>query len=229
MKYNNLSIKEIPQNDRPRERLLKYGAEVLSDSELLAIMLRTGTKNLNAVLLSQKILGGRGGLRFLEESSVQELSSISGIGNAKASIIKAAIELGKRLRSSDINDKIEIKSPKDISDILMESMRYLKKEHFKVVFLNIKNIVIDISNLSIGTLNSSIVHPREVFYDAIKKTAYSMIICHNHPSGDPTPSSEDINTTRRLVEVGKLVGIEILDHLIIGDGVYISFKEEKLI
>lgn len=229
MKNTNLSIKEIPQNDRPRERLIKYGVKVLSDSELLAIILRTGTKNLNAVLLSQKILGHYGGLKYLNESSIQELSSIDGIGEAKASIIKAAVELGIRLNGPEINVKMEINSPKDIFNILLGSMRDLKKEHFKVIFLNVKNVIIDISDLSIGTLNSSIVHPREVFYDAIKKTAYSIIICHNHPSGDPSPSNDDIKVTKRLVEVGRLIGIEVLDHIIIGDGTYISFKEINLI
>ncbi|KMT21536.1 RadC family protein [Clostridium cylindrosporum] len=229
MKSNNLSIKEIPQNDRPRERLLKYGAEVLSNSELLAVILRTGTRNLNAISLAQNILSSKEGLKFLCSASVQELSSISGIGSAKAAIIKASIELGRRLRNFRTDEKIKITSPKDMANMLMEDMRYLKKEHFRVVFLNTKNIVLDVSDLSIGTLNSSVVHPREVFYDAIKKTAYSIVICHNHPSGDPTPSSEDINVTNRLSEVGKIIGIELLDHLVIGDGVYVSFKEKGLI
>lgn len=229
MKETSLSIKEIPQNDRPRERLIKYGAEVLSDSELLAVVLGSGTRKLNAILLAQNILASNGGLRFLCDSSIQELSGISGIGNAKASIIKASIELGKRLRNSKSDEKITISSPEDIANLVMEDMRYLKKEHFRVIFLNTKNVVIDICDLSIGTLNSSIVHPREVFYDAIKKTAYSIIVCHNHPSGDPSPSSEDINITNRLSEVGKLIGIELLDHLIVGDGIYVSFKEKGLI
>ncbi len=225
----NLLIKDIPQSDRPRERLIKYGPEVLSNSELLAIIIRTGTKNINALSLAQKILNLGDGLRFLQDSSIQELSSITGIGNSKAAIIKASVELGKRVRGFKGQENIKITSPKDVANMLLDDMKYLKKEHFKVVFLNVKNIVIDVSDLSIGSLNSSIVHPREVFYDAIKKTAYSIIVCHNHPSGDPTPSKEDINITKRLIEVGKIIGIELLDHIIIGDDDYISLKEKDLI
>lgn len=229
MKHTNLSIKEIPQSDRPRERLIKYGAEVLSNSELLAVILRTGTRNLNAISLAQSILSSSEGLKFLCNSSIEELSKINGVGTAKAAIIKASIELGNRLRSFRTDELIIINSPKDVANMIIEDMRYLKKEHFKVVFLNAKNVVIDVSDLSIGSLNSSIVHPREVFYAAIKKAAYSIVVCHNHPSGDPTPSREDINVTNRLCEVGKLIGIELLDHLIIGDGIYVSFKEKGLI
>ncbi|MEG0371264.1 MAG: DNA repair protein RadC [Clostridium sp.] len=226
---NTLSIKEIPREDRPRERLLKYGAEVLSNSELLAVIIGKGTRNQNAITLAQNILGSNEGLKFLCTSSVQELLNINGIGNAKVAIIKASIELGRRMRSFRTDEKIVITSPKNAADLLIEDMRYLKKEHFRVMFLNTKNQVIDVSDLSIGTLNSSIVHPREVFYDAIKKVANSIVICHNHPSGDPTPSKEDINVTSRLREVGKLIGIELLDHIIIGDGVYVSLKEKGLI
>lgn len=229
MNITNLSIKDIPQNDRPRERLLKYGPEVLSNAELLAVIIRTGTKNQNALNLAQSILSKSNGLRFLCSSSVQELSNIKGIGEAKAAIIKASLELGNRLRSFRKDEKITIKHPRDVANMLMEDMRYLKKEHFKVIFLDTKNNVIDISDISVGTLNSSIVHPREVFYEAIKKTAFSIVICHNHPSGDPTPSKEDINVTLRLKEVGKLIGIELLDHIVIGDGIYVSFKEKSII
>lgn len=225
----NLLIKDIPQGDRPRERLIKYGPEALSNSELLAIIIRTGTKNVNALSLAQTILSLGDGLKFLKESSIQELSSISGIGNSKAAIIKASVELGNRVRSFKGRENIKITSPKDVANMLLDDMRYLKKEHFKVVFLNVKNVVIDVSDLSIGSLNSSIVHPREVYYDAIKKTAYSIIVCHNHPSGDPTPSKEDISITKRLIEVGKIIGIELLDHIIIGNDDYISFKEKGLI
>lgn len=225
----NLLIKDIPQGDRPRERLIKYGPEALSNSELLAIIIRTGTKNINALSLAQRILSLGDGLKFLQESSIQELSSISGIGNSKAAIIKASVELGNRVRSFKGRENIKITSPKDVANMLLDDMRYLKKEHFKVVFLNVKNVVIDVSDLSIGSLNSSIVHPREVYYDAIKKTAYSIIVCHNHPSGDPTPSKEDISITKRLIEVGKIIGIELLDHIIIGNDDYISFKEKGLI
>ena len=229
MDNENFTIKEIPMEDRPRERLIKYGPEVLSNSELLAILIRTGTKSESAIKIAQKMVGTTEGLQFVSTSTVQELSQIKGIGNAKASQIKAAVELGRRLRNFRIDHKIKINKPQDAVEILMEDMRYLKKEHLRVVFLNTKNIVIDVKDLSIGSLSTSVVHPREIFSEAIRKSSSSIIVCHNHPSGDPTPSQEDINITRRLFEVGKLIGIDLLDHLIIGDGNYVSLKEKGII
>ncbi|EYE88457.1 hypothetical protein Q428_07695 [Fervidicella metallireducens AeB] len=229
MRDNNLTIKDIPVEDRPRERLIKYGAEVLSNAELLAIILRTGTKSESAINIANRILSSKDGLEFLVNSSVQELSSIKGIGDAKAAQIKAAIEIGKRMRNYRSDKKFKITSPADAAELVLEDLRYLKKEYLRVIFLNTKNIVIDVKDLSIGSLSSSIVHPREVFCEAIKKSTSSIIITHNHPSGDPTPSQEDINITKRLCEAGKIIGIEILDHLIIGDGCYISLKEKGII
>lgn len=229
MKEDGFSIKDIPIEERPRERLLKYGAEVLSNSELLAILIRTGTKSESAIKLAQRIVGTNEGIRFVSSATVQELSQIKGIGGAKASQIKAAIELGRRLRNYRVDHKIVINKPEDAVDILMEDMRYLKKEHLRVIFLNTKNIIIEVKDLSIGSLSSSVVHPREIFSEAIRKSSSSIIVSHNHPSGDPTPSQEDINITRRLHEVGKLIGIDLLDHLIIGDGNYISLKEKGII
>lgn len=229
MGNNNLTIKDIPVDDRPRERLIKFGAEVLSNAELLAIILRVGTKSESAINMANRILGSNGGLQYLSSATVQELGNIKGIGSAKAAQIKAALELGKRLRGFRSDVKVKISSPEDIVEIVMEDMRYLKKEYLKTIFLNTKNIVIDVKDLSIGSLNSSIVHPREIFSEAIRKSSSSIVICHNHPSGDPTPSQEDINITKRLFEVGKLVGIDLLDHVIIGDGNYISLKEKNII
>lgn len=229
MSNYNLSLKEIPIEERPTERLIKYGAEVLSNSELLAILIRTGTKSESAIALAQRIISTNEGLKFISSSTLQELSSFKGIGEAKASQIKAAIELGRRLRNYRTDNKLKIGRPQDAIDILMEDMRYLKKEHLRVIFLNTKNIVIDIKDLSIGSLSSSVVHPREIFSEAIRKSSSSIIICHNHPSGDPTPSNEDVNITKRLDEVGKIIGIDLLDHLIIGDGNYISLKEKGII
>lgn len=229
MKSENFTIKDIPVEDRPRERLIKYGAEVLSNSELLAILIRVGTKNESAINIAQGMISTKEGLQFVSTSTVQELSAIKGIGPAKASQIKAAIELGRRLRNSRADHKIKINKPQDAIEILMEDMRYLKKEHLRVIFLNTKNFIIEVKDLSIGSLNSSVVHPREIFSEAIRKSSSSIIVCHNHPSGDPTPSQEDINITRRLNEVGKLIGIDLLDHLIIGDGNYISLKEKGII
>lgn len=229
MNTKGLTIKDIPVDDRPRERLIKYGPEVLSNAELLAILLRTGTKSENAISIANRVMGRGEGIKFLASCTVQELSSIKGIGSAKASQIMAAVELGKRIRGYRSNKKIKIGSPGDAADIIMDDMRYLKKEHLRVLFLDTKNQVIEAKDLSIGSLNASVVHPREIYSEAIRKSSSSIIICHNHPSGDPTPSQEDINITKRLNEVGKLVGIDLLDHLIIGDGCYISLKEKGII
>lgn len=224
---SDFRIKDIPHDERPRERLIKFGPESLSNAELLAILLRTGTKDSNAINLAQNIIS-KNGLDFLSNCTIEELSSIKGVGLAKAAQIKAAIELGKRLRGLRNSNKIKITSPRDVFNLIGEDMRYLKKEFLRIILLNTKNIVIDIKDISIGSLNSSIVHPREVFNEAIRKSSSSIIICHNHPSGDPEPSMEDINITKRLFEVGKVVGIELLDHIIIGDGCYISLKEKNL-
>jgi DNA repair protein RadC len=229
MKEEHFTIKDIPIEDRPRERLIKFGPEALSNAELLAIILRTGTKSESAINMANRIMSGNDGLKFLSSCTIQELSQIKGIGNAKAAQIKAAVEIGKRLKGYKSDHKIKINSPEDIANLVMEDMRFLKKEHLRVIFLNTKNIVIDVKDLSIGSLNASVVHPREIYSEAIRKSSASIIICHNHPSGDPAQSQEDINITRRLYEVGKLVGIDLLDHVIIGDGCYISLKEKGIL
>lgn len=228
----HLTIKDLPEGERPRERLLKYGAENLTDAELLAIIIRTGSRSETAVNLSQRLLLGEkgvNGLRFLVEASIEELGKIKGIGMAKAAQIKAAIEIGKRLASLSQSERPVIKCPGDVRNLLMEEMRYLDKEYFKIILLNIKNQVIHVEDVSVGSLNSSIVHPREIFKIAIRRSSAALILVHNHPSGDPTPSGEDVEITRRLVESGKLLGIDVLDHVIIGDGRYTSLKEKGLI
>ena len=226
--YNSLKIIDLPSNERPREKLIRYGAGELSNSELLAVVLRCGTKSENIINLCNRLLKETGGLNGLLDFSVKEFMEINGIGEAKAAQLLSIAELSKRFKSFKSGDTIKIKSPKDAVDFLMEEMRYLREEHLKVIMLNTKNIVISVKDVSIGSLNSSIVHPREVFLDAIKKSSASIIICHNHPSGDPSPSKEDIEITKRLIECGKLLGIEILDHLIIGNGIYISLKEKGI-
>lgn len=222
---NGIRIKELPTSDRPRERLIKNGANVLSNAELLAILIRTGIKNENALALSYGLLKQKEGLRFLIDCTVQELSSIRGIGMAKAAQLKAAVELGKRVAASVSSEEVCVKRPKDAVNMVMEDMRYLKKEYMKLMLLNIKCCVIGIEDVSVGNLNSSIVHPREVFIPAIKKSSASIILIHNHPSGDPAPSNEDISITKRVAEAGKIIGIELADHIIIGDGKYVSLKE----
>lgn len=226
---SDILIKDIPPEERPRERLQRYGARVLSDAELLAVLIRTGTRAESALVLAQRILkgdGGKSGLAYVVDSSVEELSKIKGIGAAKAVQIKAAVELGRRISSNSRRQRVTITSPSDVKDLLMAEMRFLEKEHFKIILLNIKNHVISIEEISIGSLNSSIVHPREVFKPAIRRSSASVILVHNHPSGDPTPSREDIEVTARLVEAGKILGISVLDHIIIGNNSILSLKEK---
>ncbi|URZ15714.1 RadC family protein [Clostridium felsineum] len=229
MMNGNLKITDLPESERPRERLLRYGSEVLSNSELLAIILRTGTLNENIINLSSRILKENGGLNGVLSLSLEELKNIKGIGKAKAVQILAISELFKRFKAYKSGDSIRITSPKDAANIVMEEMKSFNKEHLYVIMLNTKNSVIKISDVSVGSLNSSIVHPREVYVEPILKHAASIILCHNHPSGDPKPSGEDLNITKRLYECSKFIGIELLDHIIIGDGIYISLKEEGLL
>lgn len=224
----NQRIFEMNKDERPREKMLNIGVENLTSSELLAIMIRTGNKKNNAIELSRNILSQVDGIRGLVDVSIEELCSIDGVGLSKASIIKAAIELGRRISDYRPN-KLKISTPSDVAGYYMENMRYLKKEVFKVVLLNTKNEIIKDIDVSVGSLNTSIVHPREVFLEAIKRSANSIILIHNHPSGNCTPSKEDINITKRLFETGEIIGIEVLDHIIIGDGDYQSLKKLEII
>ncbi|RKD27979.1 DNA replication and repair protein RadC [Caminicella sporogenes DSM 14501] len=225
-----LTIKEMPESERPREKMILYGPSSLSNSELLAILIRTGSREHSALELANIILSqDEKGIRFLADCTIEELSQIKGIGCSKACQILAAVELGSRISKSLIDFRVSIKSPKDVVDFFIEDMKFLNKEHFKIVLLNTKNEIITYETISIGSLNASIVHPREVFNRAIKKNAASVILLHNHPSGNPNPSREDINITKRLVNAGKIIGIEVLDHIIIGDGNYYSMKENMMI
>jgi len=221
----SLTLRDIPEEDRPRERMLRYGVRALSDAELLAVLLRTGTRHESAVTLAQRVLKEAGGLRNIPDMNVAEMTAIKGVGKAKALQIQAGIELGRRLSQLLPEERPVIRSPRDAASLVMEDLRYLQKEHFVVLFLNTKNHVIAKETLSMGSLNASLVHPREVFRSAIKRGSASIICIHNHPSGDPTPSREDIALTRRLAKAGELIGIELLDHLVIGDNRYVSLKE----
>lgn len=224
-----LTLREVPQDERPRERMLQFGADALSNAELLAILLRTGTYAESAVRLAQTVLKEIGGLRQLSDATVEQLTNIKGIGTAKALQLQAGIELGKRMARSKLADVVTIRSPQDVMNLMSEQLRYLQKEHFVCLFLNTKNHVIAEETLSMGSLNGSIVHPREVFRAAIKRSSAAIICVHNHPSGDPTPSTDDIEVTQRLVEAGQLLGIEVLDHVIIGDQRFVSLKQEGLV
>lgn len=231
MEYR-LRMKDIPASERPYEKLEKYGSETLSNAELLAIIIRTGSPEETSVTLAQRLLSlgqDNDGILFLHNLSVQELRKTKGIGRVKALQIKAVMELSKRASASMINNgRVTIKSPVEVSALLMEDMRHLKKEVFKIILLNTKNHIIKVLNVSIGSLNSSIVHPREVFSEAVKAGCCGILLVHNHPSGDPEPSREDIETTQRLINAGSILGIKVLDHVVIGDGRYISFKEQGL-
>ncbi|WP_125152610.1 RadC family protein [Clostridium rectalis] len=226
---DELKIVDLPKNERPRERLFRYGVESLSNVELLALILRTGNKNENILSFCGRIMKISGGLNGILNLSLDELIKIKGIGKAKASQILALGELSKRFRSFKSGSDYQIKAPDDVALLVMEEMKGLKQEFLKVVMLNTKNYIINIKNIFIGTLNSSIIHPREIFKEAIKNSSSAIIMCHNHPSGDPTPSNEDINVTYRIDQCSKLIGIDLLDHIIIGDGVYISLKEKGIV
>ncbi|HAM81431.1 RadC family protein [Ornithinibacillus bavariensis] len=219
-------IKDVPKEDRPRERLLSLGASHLSNQELLAILLGSGTKDESVMALANRLLMHFEGLKLLKDATIEELTAIKGIGSAKGVLILSALELGKRLSQYKASEKYVIRSPEDGADYIMEELRNLNQEHFVVLFLNTKNQIIHRQTIFIGSLNASIVHPREVFREAVKRSAASIIVAHNHPSGDPTPSQEDIHVTRRLAESGKMIGIELLDHLVIGDRKFVSLKEK---
>lgn len=220
-----MTLKDYPPETRPREKLLMFGSEALSDQELLAILLRTGTKEKSALKLAEDLLQ-KGGLTLLTQISVEELSSNKGMGMAKAAQLKAAVEISKRLARQSSGARPVIRCPQDAAQLVMGEMSYLDREHFKVINLNTKKQVMTIDTVSIGSLNSSIVHPREVFKLPIKRSAASLILLHNHPSGDIMPSQEDVEVTKRLVEAGRILGLEILDHLIIGQNKYLSMKEK---
>ncbi|MDD4171412.1 MAG: DNA repair protein RadC [Syntrophomonas sp.] len=222
----------MPIDMRPREKLLALGPDALNEHELLAIILGQGTRDTSALELANQLLSTYEGLRHLQKASLEELIQVKGVGTAKAASIMAAFEIGRRV-SKDVESRFLIKSPEDVTQIvkqiLIQEMRDYDREHFMVLYLDRKGGLIVKEDISIGGLHSSIVHPREVFKTAVKRSAASMILAHNHPSGDPAPSREDIDITRRLIEAGHIMGIEILDHVIIGENTYCSLKEKGLI
>ncbi len=224
-----LKIKDIPCNERPREKMSIYGVESLGNSELLAILLGSGSKKENVLQLSSRVLKEFGGLNNVFSASKEELTEIQGIGIAKASQLIALSELCKRYRSYKSKEKIKITEPKDIVENFMEEMRVYSKEILKLLVLNTKKEIVTARDISIGTNNSALIHPREVFNLAIKNCGDSIILIHNHPSGDPKPSKNDINVTLRLKECGKLLGIELIDHIIIGDRKFTSMKEKGFV
>lgn len=222
------TIKEIPLNDRPREKMAANGAAVLTDAELIAILLRTGTAEKSAIDIASEMTAD-GGLykRLAGITRLNELTNIKGLGQAKAATVLAALEIGRRIASAKPIEKIHFSCPQDVAEFLMPRLRYAAKEQFVVILLNNKNKVIGTEVVSEGSLSSSIVHPREVFAPAILHHAAAIMVAHNHPSGDPKPSIEDEEVTRQLLRSGKVLGIPMIDHVIIGDGNYYSFLENE--
>lgn len=221
-----MKMKELPQSERPYEKLEMYGAHTLSNAELLAIIIKSGTKEESSISTAQKILSMKNknsdNLRFIQDMSIEEFMSIKGIGKVKAIQLKAVCEIAKRISRPIENTKVQINCPQDVANLLNDELKYEKREIVKVVILNTKNIVVKIIDICLGSDNSAILKPRDALIDAIKMGAPKIILVHNHPSGDPTPSSADINFTNRLVQASSIIGIELLDHIIIGDSKFES-------
>ena len=228
MERRRYTIKQLPPELRPRERLLQSGPSALSDSELLGLLLGIGSRKKTAVELAGEVISEAGGLHSLYDVSVHELMQVNGIGEAKACIILAAVELGRRIGQVRNPGRPVISSPADVERLLRGRIANLDRENFVVVLLNTKNEVIETSTVSVGTLDASLVHPREVFKPAVRASAASVILAHNHPSGMVEPSREDREVTRRLGEAAGVLGIEVLDHVIVGDGYY-SMKEHGML
>jgi DNA repair protein RadC len=222
-------IRDLPEQERPRERLAKHGPSSLSNAELVAILLRTGSARQSAIALAERLLAEFGGLRGIATASVERLSKVTGMGLAKAAQVKAAFELGKRLAVEPKEEKPVISRPQDVVDLVREDLRHKDKEHFIVLLLDVRNRVLRISTVSVGSLTANIAHPREVFREAIDQGAAAIIVVHNHPSGDPSSSKEDRLLTKRLKESGEIIGIPLLDHVIIGGSEFASLKEQGLV
>lgn len=221
------TIKELPTSERPYERLETYGADVLSNTELLAIIIRSGTKNLKAMDVASGVLNSADdGLLSLHKHTIEELKTINGIGRIKAIQLKALAELSIRMSKAPIEKNMKVTSPSVVARYFMEQMRHLGQEQLIVVLLDVKNYIIKHHVISKGTVSSSLINPREILVYCLKHQCVNYILLHNHPSGDPTPSKEDLLVTERIRTASELIGIHLLDHLIIGDRVYISLKEE---
>lgn len=222
------TIHDLPKSERPRERLQMHGAEALSSQELLALILGRGVRGESVMVTSQRLLSAFGNVKNISQASLEELSAIKGMGTAKASQLKAAFELGRR-KEEDNREQISVKSHQDVIKLVRQKLKDKKKEHFLILCLDTRNNLIKISNISTGTLDANLVHPREVFKEAIQSLSSSIILVHNHPSGNPEPSDADIDITKRILETGKAVGIDILDHIIIANNRSFSFKEKGIV
>lgn len=229
MKESSFTIHDLPKSERPRERLKQFGPEALSAQELLALIIGRGVSKKSVMTIAQELVVKFGNIKAISEATLEELSQIKGIGFAKAVQIKACFELGKRKDLDPELKDFDIKDPQSVVKTIRSSIKDKAKEHFKLILLNTRNKIIGISTVSIGSLNASIVHPREVFGEAISHNAASVILAHNHPSGDSEPSEDDLMITKRLVEAGKILDIKVTDHIIITKNGYFSFKEKHLI
>ena len=225
------TIKEIPEKERPYEKCEQRGSASLSDEELLAVLLRTGTRGENALALARRILyhAGETVILGIHQFSMERLTAIKGIGKVKAIQISCISELAKRLSKASYQEALCFSEPGSIARYYMEDMRHEKQEVMKLLMLNTKSRLIGETNISKGTVNASLITPRELFIEALQKNAVSIVLMHNHPSGDPTPSREDMLITKRILDAGALIGIELLDHIIIGNNQYMSFREEALL
>ncbi|MDY6916407.1 MAG: DNA repair protein RadC [Chloroflexota bacterium] len=224
----HLRLKELPICERPRERLRRAGPSSLSNSELLAIVIRTGSASENVLTLATKLLSRFGGLVGLSKASFGELCDEVGVGEAKAAQLKAALELGRRLVSTQSEERAVVRSPQDVANLLMPEMGFLDQEQLRVILLNTKNQVVGVSEVYRGNVSTSMIRSSEVLREAVRQNCPAVVVVHNHPSGDPTPSPEDTEVTRQIVAAGKTLDIEVLDHVIIGDQRYVSLKEKGL-
>lgn len=222
------TIHDLPKNERPRERLIHYGASALSTSELLAILLRTGIQGENVLDQATRLLAEFDGLSGLARATLAEVSRVKGMGEAKYTQIMAAIELGRRLLIESPDQRPQIRSPADAANLVMAEMGLLEQEHLRLFLLDTKNRVLKIPTVYIGNLNTSVIRIGELMRYALRENCAAIIVAHNHPSGDPTPSMEDVQVTERIVEAGRLLDIEVLDHLVIGKGRFVSLKERRL-
>lgn len=224
----SFTIHDLPKDERPRERLVKFGEQALSTQELLQLVLGRGVAGESVAVTAQKLLAQFGSLQKLAEASIEELSSIKGIGLAKATQMKAAFEIGRRLSTQAPSYKSkELTDPEKVYRLIKNKLKDYHKEHFYIIALNSRNY--SIAEVSVGSLNASVVHPREVFAETLRQNAASVILVHNHPSGDPEPSEDDLLLTKKLVESGKILGIEVVDHIIVAQDDFFSFKNKGII
>jgi DNA repair protein RadC len=221
-------IKDMPATERPRERLRDYGAGALSTGELLAIILRTGIKGQNVLNLANRLLSSYGGLSGLAKANLSELQGQKGLGLAKSCDLKAALELGRRLAAEHPEERPTVASPQDVLNLLGTEMSLLEQEQLRVILLDTRNRVLAIPTVYTGNVNTSLIRVGELFRDAVRHNAVAIVVVHNHPSGDPAPSSEDVAVTRLIVEAGKLLNIDVLDHIVIAGGRCVSLKERRL-